>query len=54
MSTEPTQISEEGLAELTGARVDMKQGAPAGVESRELRVLLRPKETAAIATVSQT
>src|SRR4051812_21736324 len=39
------------IAELTGARVDMKKGGLAGVEDRALRVLLRPKETHLIATV---
>ena len=42
----------DAIAELTGARVDMKKGGLAGVEDRTLRVLLRPKETKAIATVS--
>jgi phosphohistidine phosphatase len=41
----------DAIAELTGARVDMKKGGLAGVEGRELRVLLRPKETKLIATV---
>ena len=42
----------DAIAELTGARVDMKKGGLAGVEDRELRVLLRPRETKAIATVT--
>ena len=41
----------EAVASLTGARVDLKKGGIAGVEDRELRVLLRPKETRAIASV---
>jgi phosphohistidine phosphatase len=41
----------DAIAELTGARVDMKKGGLAGVEDRELRVLLRPKETKRIASV---
>ena len=43
----------DAVAELTGARVDMKKGGLAGVEDRELRVLLRPKETKLIATVNR-
>jgi phosphohistidine phosphatase len=39
------------VAELTGARIDMKKGGLAGVEDGALRVLLRPKETRLIATV---
>jgi phosphohistidine phosphatase len=39
------------IAELTGARVDMKKGGLAAVEDGVLRVLLRPKETRLIATV---
>jgi phosphohistidine phosphatase len=35
---------------LTGAQVRMKKGGLAGVEKGELIVLLRPKETAAIAS----
>lgn len=42
----------DAIAELTGARVDMKKGALAGVENHTLRVLLRPKETQLIATVN--
>jgi len=41
----------DAIAELTGARADMKKGGLAGVEDRTLRVLLRPKETKLIATV---
>lgn len=41
----------EAIASLTGARVDLKKGGIAGVEDGELRVLLRPKETKAIASV---
>src|SRR3954468_19930041 len=41
----------DAIAELTGARVDLKKGGLAGVENRALRVLLRPKETHLIATV---
>ena len=40
------------IAELTGARVDMKKGGLAGVDGRTLRVLIRPKETELIATVN--
>jgi phosphohistidine phosphatase len=42
----------DAIQQLTGARVDMKKGGLAGVEDRELRVLLRPKETKSIATVT--
>ena len=41
----------DAIAELTGARVDMKKGGLAAIEDGELRVLLRPKETKLIATV---
>ena len=41
----------DAIAELTGARVDMKKGGLAGVEDGTLRVLMRPKETRLIATV---
>ena len=41
----------DAVAELTGARIDMKKGGLVGVEDRTLRVLLRPKETHRIATV---
>jgi phosphohistidine phosphatase len=40
------------IAELTGARVDMKKGGLAAVSDRELRLLIRPKETHLIATVN--
>jgi len=40
------------VGRLTGARVDLKKGGLAGVEDGELRVLVRPKETKLIATVS--
>src|SRR5438067_12020140 len=36
------------IAALTGGRVDLKKGGIAGVEDRELRVLLRPKEIKAM------
>lgn len=42
----------DAIAELTGARVDMKKGGLAGVDDSTLRVLLRPKETNLIATVT--
>jgi phosphohistidine phosphatase len=42
----------DAVAELTGARVDMKKGGLAGVQDRELRVLLRPRETKLIATLN--
>ena len=41
----------DAIAELTGARVDMKKGGLAAVQDGELRVVLRPKETKLIATV---
>jgi len=41
----------DAIAELTGARLDMKKGGLAAVHDRALRVLLRPKETRSIATV---
>jgi phosphohistidine phosphatase len=41
----------DAIAHLTGGQVDMKKGGLAAVGDRELRVLLRPKETRAIATV---
>ena len=41
----------DAIAELAGARVDMKKGGLAAVEDGELRALLRPKETKLIATV---
>jgi phosphohistidine phosphatase len=37
------------IRQLTGAQVRMKKGALAGVESGELKVLLRPEELRAIA-----
>ena len=42
----------DAIAQLTGGGVDMKKGGLAAVEDRELRVVLRPKETKAIATVN--
>jgi phosphohistidine phosphatase len=39
------------IGELTGGLVDLKKGGLAAVQDRELRVLLRPKETHLIATV---
>jgi phosphohistidine phosphatase len=41
----------DAIAELTGGRVDMKKGGLAAVDSGELRLLIRPKETKVIATV---
>jgi phosphohistidine phosphatase len=41
----------EALWQLTGGRVDMKKGGLAGVDDRELRVLMRPKELGAVANV---
>jgi phosphohistidine phosphatase len=41
----------DAIAELTGGRTDMKKGGLAAVADRELRVLLRPKDTHLIATV---
>jgi phosphohistidine phosphatase len=43
----------DAIAALTGARADMKKGGLAGVDGHVLRVLMRPKETAAIATVNR-
>jgi phosphohistidine phosphatase len=43
----------DAIAQLTGARVDIKKGGLAAVEERELRLLLRPKETHLIATVDR-
>jgi phosphohistidine phosphatase len=43
----------DAIAELTGARVDLKKGGLAAVSDRELRVLLRPKETHLVATVNR-
>ncbi len=42
----------DAIAALTGARVDMKKGGLACVDGHALTVLLRPKETRLIATVS--
>src|SRR3954454_814496 len=39
------------IGELTGGLVDLKKGGLAAVQDRELRALLRPKETHLIATV---
>ncbi len=39
----------EAILWLTGARVKMKKGGIAGIDGRELRVLLRPAELSAIA-----
>src|SRR3954451_16785950 len=41
----------DAIAQVTGANIDLKKGGLAGVQDRTLRVLLRPKETALIATV---
>jgi phosphohistidine phosphatase len=41
----------DALAHLTGGQVDMKKGGLAAVDDRALRVLLRPKETKALASV---
>jgi len=41
----------DAVAALTGARVSMKKGALAGVENRELVVLLRPAELKLIAGI---
>jgi phosphohistidine phosphatase len=43
----------DAIAELTGGRVDLKKGGLAAVSDRELRVLLRPKETHLVATVNR-
>jgi phosphohistidine phosphatase len=43
----------DAIAALTGGTVDMKKGGLACIGERELRVLLRPKETRAIATVKR-
>jgi phosphohistidine phosphatase len=40
------------VRQLTGARVQMKKGGLAGVEDGELKVLLRPSETAALGGAS--
>lgn len=39
----------EAVLRLTGARVKMKKGGLAGIDGRELKVLLRPAELSAIA-----
>jgi phosphohistidine phosphatase len=41
------------IGELTGGLVDIKKGGIAAVEVRELRLLLRPKETRLIATLER-
>jgi phosphohistidine phosphatase len=41
----------EAIAHLTGGVVDMKKGGLAAVDDRALRVLLRPRETKALASV---
>jgi phosphohistidine phosphatase len=41
----------DAIAHLTGGRVDMKKGGLAAADDRALRVLLRPKETKALASV---
>jgi phosphohistidine phosphatase len=41
----------DAIAQLTGGRVDMKKGGLAAVDDRALRVLLRPRETKALASV---
>jgi phosphohistidine phosphatase len=41
----------DAIAHLTGGLVDMKKGGLAAVEDRALRVLLRPRETKALASV---
>jgi phosphohistidine phosphatase len=41
----------DAVAHLTGGRVDLKKGGLAAVGERALRVLLRPKETRALASV---
>jgi phosphohistidine phosphatase len=38
------------VRDLTGARVQMKKGGVAGIDGRELKALLRPKELAQIGT----
>jgi phosphohistidine phosphatase len=40
----------QAVHDLTGARVQMKKGSVAGVEERELKMLLRPIDLAAIAS----
>jgi phosphohistidine phosphatase len=39
------------IAQLTGGRVDMKKGGLAAVDDRAVRLLLRPRETKALASV---
>jgi phosphohistidine phosphatase len=41
------------IGELTGGLVDLKKGGVAAIDVRELRLLLRPKETHLIATVNR-
>jgi phosphohistidine phosphatase len=41
----------DAIAQLTGGSVDMKKGGLAAVDDRALRVLLRPRETKALASV---
>jgi phosphohistidine phosphatase len=41
----------DAIAHLTGGRVDMKKGGLAAVDDRGLRVLLRPREAKALASV---
>jgi phosphohistidine phosphatase len=40
----------QAVRDMTGARVQMKKGAVAGIEGNELRVLLRPQELEALAS----
>jgi phosphohistidine phosphatase len=40
----------QAIRDLTGARVQLKKGGLAGIDGRELKVLLRPKELSAIAS----
>ncbi len=40
----------QAVRDLTGARVQLKKGGVAGIDGRELKVLLRPKELSAIAS----
>lgn len=39
----------QAIRDLTGARVQLKKGGLAGIDGRELKVLLRPKELSTIA-----
>jgi phosphohistidine phosphatase len=39
----------QAVHELTGARVQLKKGGVAGIDGRELKLLLRPKDLSAIA-----